>query len=197
MNKTKSMQITPEAIFDSLSIAHKLDNAIDGFTRDEIHLFAYFSAVLYSYSGNSISTWSYRFVISESGYPHSKDLSDAISRNILNGHFKEDDAFYIITGRGTDEFYRFSKFFPTYSRREKFIDAACSTSVIIPYKEAKEALLNNPKLKEARIVGNQEWLGVDYGQLKEVTEALGAPVGDLIIPAVTWVELLSNKNQED
>ena len=184
------MQITPEAIFDSLSIAHKLDDAIDGFTHDEIHLFAYFAAVLYCYKGNSISTWSYRFIISENGYPHSKDLSDAIERNNLNGHFEVKDSYSIISGRGTDEFYKFKKFFPTYSKREEFLDAACSTSIVMPYKETKIALLNNPNFQTAQ-TNNQEWIGVDYGQLKEVTDSLGAPIDDLLIPAITWIELLN------
>ncbi len=38
MNK----QIEIEAFYDSLSIGHKLDNFLDGFERQEIHLFFIF-----------------------------------------------------------------------------------------------------------------------------------------------------------
>jgi len=187
------MQINPEAIFDSLSIAHKLDNSIDGFEIDEIHLFAYFSAILFAYQGNSMSNWAYSFIVGENGYPHSKDLSDSIERNRVNGYFSQEGHFLTITGRGTDEFRRFYKLFPTYFNREKFIDAACATSIIIPYKEAKAALLEDPNLKKTQDLANEDWVTFDYDQLQKVTKELGAPVGDLLIPAVTWIELL-NKN---
>jgi len=44
-----SNQVIPEAFFDSLSLAHKLDNFLDGFKLEEIHLFSYFSAFLYCF----------------------------------------------------------------------------------------------------------------------------------------------------
>ena len=183
-------QINPEAIFDSLSIAHKLDNSIDGFEADEIHLFAYFSAILFAYEGNALPNWSYRFIVGSNGYPHSKDLSDSIERNIVNGHFQKDDTYLIITGRGTDEFGRFAKLFPSYSKREKYIDAACSTSIIMPYKETKAALLDDPNIHKSQEIGNENWVKFDFDRLKKVTEALGAPADNLLIPAVAWIEVL-------
>lgn len=185
------MQINPKAIFDSLSVAHKLDDSIDGFEKDEIHLFAYFSAVLFGYKGYPMSEWSYQFVVGANGYPHSKDLSDSIERNILNGHFQMMGKFLTITGRGTDEFHKFSDLFPTYENREKYIEAACSTSVIIPYKETKEALLEDPNIIHNKNLGNEEWITFNYAQLLEVTKEIGAPVDNLLIPAITWIEVLN------
>ncbi len=186
MNK----QILPDAYFDSLSISHKLDNFLDGFERNEIHLFAYFSAILFHYAGNTVDEWKYKFIISKEGCPHSKDLDDAIKRNLLNGHFDENGNFMIITGRGTDEFNTFFKHFPTYQNREKYIDAACSTSVLIPYKETKKALLDDPSLKKNIKIGNQDWISYNNVKLKEITKAIGAPIDELLIPAVSWIEYL-------
>lgn len=185
------MQINPKAIFDSLSVAHKLDDSIDGFVKDEIHLFAYFSAVLFGFKGNPMSEWSYQFIVGVNGYPHSKDLSDAIERNILNGHFQMMGGYLTITGRGTDEFRKFSEFFPTYKDREQYIEAACSTSVIIPYKETKAALLDDPNITRNKDLGNEEWITFNYEQLSKVTSELGAPADNLLIPAITWVEVLN------
>ncbi len=92
-----SKQILPEAYFDSLSIAHKLDNFLDGFEQKEIHLFAYFSAILSHYSGNPTNEWKYNFIISPDKYPHSKDLNDAIERNLQNGYFEDTGNFLIIS----------------------------------------------------------------------------------------------------
>lgn len=190
MNK----QILPEAYFDSLSIAHKLDNFLDGFEQNEIHLFSYFSAILFHYAGNPVGDWKYKFIISaDDGYPHSKDLDDSIIRHLLNGFFEDTGKYLIITGRGTDEFNKFSKNFPTYKKREKYIDAACSTSILIPYKDTKKALLNDPNLRNAIELNNQDWISFSNKKLKEITKALGAPVDELLIPAVSWVELLLKK----
>jgi hypothetical protein len=47
-------QVSPEVYFDSLSIAHKLDDFLDGFEQREVHLFAYFAAILFHYSGHPV-----------------------------------------------------------------------------------------------------------------------------------------------
>ena len=189
MNK----QILPEAYFDSLSIAHKLDDFLDGFEQQEIHLFAYFSAILFHYVGNPVNDWKYKFIITPEKYPHSKDLNDAIERNIQNGYFEDTGNFLIITGRGTDEFNKF-KIFPSNQRREEFIDAACSTSILIPYKETKQALLNDPNLLSAAIIDNQDWISFSNNKLREITKALGVPLDELLLPAVSWIEHLLESN---
>ena len=189
-------QIQPEAFFDTLSIAHKLDNILDGFERNEIHLFAYFSAILFHYVGNPVDEWKYKFVISKERYPHSIILSDAIDRNLQNGYYTEEDNFMLLTSRGTDEFNKFSAF-SLNKIREKFIDAACSTSFLIPYKETKKALLNDPNLIKMSKTGNQDWVSFNNEKLNEITTALGAPSDELIIPAVSWIDhLLSSTKIE-
>jgi len=191
------MNILPEAIFDSLSIAHKLDDALDGFERRELHLFSYFSAILFHYAGNPVDDWQYRFIISEEGYPHSKVLSEAIDNNLLKGRFEEVDSFFSISGRGTDDFYRFSKFFPSYKQREDYIDAACSTSFLLPYSQTKNALLNDPNIKTSMQINNDNWISFNYRQLQEITAALGASLDDLTIAAVVWVEDLLKKQNKN
>ena len=182
-------QILPEAYFDSLSIAHKLDNFLDGFEQREIHLFAYFSAILFHYSGNPVDEWKYKFVITSDKYPHSKYLNDAIERNVKNGFFEDTGNYFIITGRGTDEFNKFKKF-TRNEEREKFIDYACSTSILIPYKEIKKALLNDPNLIKASFINNQDWIAFSNDKLKEITNALGVSSDELLLPAISWIEEL-------
>src|ERR1700722_9773565 len=116
-------QVTPEAFFDTLSLAHKLDNFLDGFRREEIHLFSYFSSILYLYAGNAISTWQHKYIV-VNGYPFCDTINEAISRHITNGLFEESTEFCKITARGADEFTKF-KNLTTFSRREEFLDAAC------------------------------------------------------------------------
>jgi hypothetical protein len=147
------------------------------------------------FSGHyTVDDWKYQFTISSDGYPHSKLLSDAIDNNLQFGYFEDTGSFLIITARGTDEFNKFKRL-PSNKVREKFIDAACSTSMLIPYKETKNALLNDPNLLKAlKERHNPDWVSFNNDKLKEITTALGAPTDELIIPAVSWIEFLLKSN---
>lgn len=184
-----SKQIEIEAFYDSLSIAHKLDQFLDGFTNEEIHLFSYFSAFLFHYSGNPIEEWKYKFTIDSNGYPFSTELQNAIERHESIGLFELRN-FLTITSRGTDEFNKFSKELSLFKEREKFIEAACSTSILIPYQEAKEALLEDVNITKAKNLGNESWLDFQYEKLHEITSSLGAAAEDMTISAVTWLRLV-------
>src|ERR1700722_534580 len=111
-------QVTPEAFFDSLSLAHKLDNFLDGFRLEEIHLFSYFSSILFLYRQNPVSEWQYRFTISDTGYPFSEAIYEAVNRHIQNGLFDEKGNFCNISSRGTDEFNKF-KLLTSFAKREE------------------------------------------------------------------------------
>jgi hypothetical protein len=183
-------QIEIEAFYDSLSIGHKLDNFLDGFESREIHLFSYFSAFLYHYNGHPIEEWKYKFTVDQNGYPHSMLLENAIERHLSVGAFELRNNFLTITGRGTNEFNKFSKELSLFKERETFIEAACSTSFLLPYKETKNSLLEDVNINKAKNLNNQDWIDFEYENLKKITESLGAPVDDLTITAVTWVRLI-------
>lgn len=162
-----SNQILPEVYFDSLSISHKLYKFLDGFERSEIHLFSYFSAILFHYKGNSINDWKYKFIVSADGFPHSKDLDESITKHLLNGYFDENNGFMVVTRRGIDEFNTFSKHFPRFKKREKYIDAACLTSILIPYQDTKRALLNDPNLKTGLDKPNPDKIAFSNAKLSQ------------------------------
>ena len=185
-----SKQVELEAFYDSLSIAHKLDNFLDEFERREVHLFAYFSAFLFHYGGNPVDDWKYKFIIDEMGYPHSKQIDDSIERHINSGALELRNLFLSITGRGTDEFNKFSKDLSLFKEREEFIDAACTTAILIPYKETKSALLMDTNLTSAKQIGNEDWINFEYENLKTITKSLGASIDDLTVSAVSWVKFL-------
>lgn len=185
-----SRQIELEAFYDSLSIAHKLDNFLDEFERREIHLFAYFSAFLFHYGGNPVDDWKYKFVIDEKGYPHSKQIDDSIERHINSGAFEMRNNFLVITTRGTDEFNKFSRELSLFNEREKFIDAACTTSILVPYLETKTALLQDTNLVSAKKLDNSDWIDFEYENLRTITKSLGASVDDLTVSAVSWIKYL-------
>lgn len=194
----KSTQVKPEAFYDSLSLANKLDNFLDGFKVEEIHLFSYFSSILYLYRQNSITEWNYRFIISENGYPFSDDINEAINRHIQNGLFDEKETYCTITSRGTDEFNKF-KALSSFKKREECLNAACTTSILMPYSQTLRALLNDPQIVREKQNQNRPWLEQSniYPKFQELSQAVGVPMNDLLLPAVTWIsyinELESNK----
>lgn len=186
-----TQQVIPEAFFDSLSLAHKLDNALDGFKLEEIHLFSYFSSFLYCYLGNSKETWPHKYIASQ-GYPFSDTVNEAINRHIQNGLFESKGEFYNVTGRGADEFNKF-KGLSLFAKREQFLNAACTTSILIPYSEAVRALLNEPDLRKAQDLNDGSWLNQMrlYPQLLAISKAVGIDNENLIIPAVTWINYIN------
>lgn len=194
----KSTQVKPEAFYDSLSLANKLDNFLDGFRVEEIHLFSYFSSILYLYRQNTITEWNYRFIISENGYPFSDDINEAINRHIQNGLFDEKETYCTITSRGTDEFNKF-KALSSFKKREECLNAACTTSILMPYSQTLRALLNDPQIVREKENQNRPWLEQSniYPKFQELSQAVGVPINDLLLPAVTWIsyinELEANK----
>jgi hypothetical protein len=191
-----NVQVIPEAFFDSLSLAKKLDEFLDGFKTEEIHLFAYFSLILHVYNGKDSTSWGYNFIVDEKGYPFSDALNNAIDRHIKNGIFEQRADYYIITGRGVDEFNRF-KNLEDFANREKMANASCTTSILIPFSETRKALLNDPNLSKAKILGGKREIdNTVYVKFKEISDAMGAPIDDVIIPAISWINYINADNKE-
>lgn len=191
-----SIQVQPETFFDSLSLAQKLEDILDGFKLEELHLFSYFSSILFLYKGNNVSDWKYRFIIDKNGYPFSDYLNYAIKRHLQNGLFDKNKEFYIITSRGTDEFNKFKKL-ATLSTREEYLSAACTTNILIPYSQTIRALLNDPEINKNKQINGKRWLNQSdtYKKFQEMSEAVGVPSKDLIISAVIWVNYI-NENEK-
>jgi hypothetical protein len=193
-----NMQVKPEAFFDSLSLAHKLDNYLDGFRLEEIHLFSYFSTILFLYKSNNVSDWGYRYTLDNRGYPFSDELNEAIKRHLQNGLFEAKSDYFIVSGRGADEYNKF-KLLPSFIKREEFLNAACTTTLLVPYSQTLRALLSEPEIQKAKELENNSWLEQSniYQKFKEISESVGVSTKDLLIPAVTWVNYLSEtKNPE-
>lgn len=190
-----TQQVTPESFFDSLSISHKLDSFLDGFKLVEVHLFSYFSSLLYLYQGNAISGWGHQYTVTD-GYPFSQNLNEALSRHWINGLLAENDNYYTMTARGADELNKFKKQ-ELFTKREKYLDAACTTSILIPYSQTMRALVNDPSLKREQEIKNNSWLEQMsvYQKLEEISKAIGVNNGDLILPAVSWIYYLTEIDQ--
>lgn len=192
--------ITPEAQFDSLSIGAKLYSYFDGFNRNEIQLFAYFSSLMFPYTNEPLSEWKYKFIIDENGYPFSAEVNKAIDLHILNSNFVEKQNNMVVSTRGLQTFDDI-KDFNAFTKREKAISAVCTTTIMIPLRETESALLKDPEIAKNQTVGkSNDWIDQDFviGRIKEVSSNLGVPIENLIASSVSWIKYLSliEDNQE-
>jgi hypothetical protein len=187
-----NQQLLPESLFDSLSIGVKLYNFFDGFNRNEIQLFSYFSSVLFPYTKEPLSEWKYKYTIDDIGYPFSDKINAAIDSHLINGNFDEKGTFMTITTRGMRTFDDIKEL-KSFQNREKAINASCTTSIMIPFKETEEALLKDPEYKTQKIENNPDWVNQDFAidRVKEVSTALGVPIDNLIASSVGWIKYLS------
>jgi hypothetical protein len=192
----KNKQILPEAFYDSLSISNKLGDTLVDFRREEIHLFSYFSSILFLYKSNPIADWKYSFILDTKGYPFSDELDEVIRRHILNGILKENDNFLRITSKGTNEYIKFKEM-PNISEREIYIKASCSTNIILPYSKTIRSLLNDPEITKMKKISSRQNLEIDnvYQQFHELSQKIGVCTDDLLIPAVTWINYIASKEK--
>jgi macrodomain Ter protein organizer (MatP/YcbG family) len=184
-------EVLPEAFYDSLSIAFRLGDTLIDFKQEEIHLFSYFSSILFLYKRNLFTNWKYNYIIDTKGFPFSVELDEAIRRHKLNSILKAGDVYLEITPKGIREYYKF-KDMPYMSKREEYIEASCSTNIVLPYSKTIRALLNDFEIaKRKKINSRQVDIDMAYQKFAELSKAVGVPVDDLIIPAVTWINYIS------
>lgn len=201
-NNIANKQVNDDAFYDSLSLAAKLSDYLDEFRSEEIHLFAYFASVLYLYKGNTLTDWSYQFIVDEKGYPFSKDLQEAIDKHFSNGYFEwhslEKCDYISFSARGVQIFNRFKESLKTKGIREKCLAAATSTTILIPYTETINALLQDPEIEKKKKIGQTSLSTSDvYRKFSEISKAVGVPTDDLIIPSVVWINYINEQKLAD
>ena len=137
-----SKPIDPETQFDCLSLGVKLYNYFDGFKREEVQLFSYFSSILFRHTKANKADWKYGYTLDKkTGYPFSGDLNSAIDMHLVNGNFEEREGFFVVTSRGMKTFDDI-KDLASFHNREESIGAACTTSILLSYRETQVALLS-------------------------------------------------------
>jgi hypothetical protein len=84
-----------------------------------------------------------------------------------------------------------------FKNREKAIDAACTASILVSYEKTERAILNDDEIIKAKNIGNEPTLDRKniFDKVREISKKVGAPIDDLIIPAVSWLNhLMENEN---
>jgi hypothetical protein len=189
------MALNPDATYDCLFMANRLQREAGKFTAPELHLFGYLACLLWLYRRRAITDWGYSFVGTELGAPFSLDLDSAIKALVQRGYFLRATDHLNMTDAAHNQLRDFSGLTMNQSR-EECLNAACSSTTAFSSGMVCNALAQEPDLRRARLTPMGRPLLEDaarsqlYVQFDALRSALHQTDGDLRLPAVVWLTAL-------
>jgi len=194
------MRLNPEATFDCLFLADRLQQESGTFSAPEIHLFGYLACLLWLYRRRPVTDWGYSFVGTELGAPFSLDIDQTVKALVERGHCAR-----------VQERLRMSEFAEQSLRelnslvlnqeRAECLHAACASTAAFSPGMVGTALGQEPELRRARAVPmSRPLLEVSarqqlYVQFDALHHSLGQERGDLRVPAVVWLAALYRSSE--
>lgn len=183
------------AYFDCLSICDRLESVLGNADISEIHLFAYLSCLLSIYEQHPASSWEYSFSVTHTGYPYSPELEEEFRALITRGCLDLNKRVVNITSLGRNEYEALRKF-SVNSGRDTFVEAACSTTLVMPAGMVRKAIAATPDIKQATELNRSTQL-LDQIAEKDIYrefEVLRAMpelnTTEMMLPAVVWLTYL-------
>src|SRR5437762_3153645 len=124
------MRLNPDATFDSLFIADRLQTQGEGFTAPEIHVFSYLACLLSLYRFQAVSDWGYTFVGTELGAPFSQEIDAAARYLVDRGHLlRAGDRLYV-NDQAVPQLALFRQL-NLNAQRAECLTAACASAVAL------------------------------------------------------------------
>ena len=167
----------------------------------EVCLYAYMACWLFVYRLNNPALWGYVFSANETGAPYSLDLAVANNHLLRVGQVAESSDNMAITDRGEKELQTLSGFTVTASRIE-YLEAACSTSLVLPSGVLRGAMAADADIVAARNMNSSRemfseesliQLRSDFDTMKN---SLGTLKDDLMATAAIWATYMSEQTLE-
>jgi hypothetical protein len=193
--------VSPEAMFDCLSICFELEPIAGGAGKGEIANFGYLGCIISFYTRAPQREWGYSFAATKSAAPYSDDLADAVDRLCLSGLLYEGSHGYSLTPRGKNGLATLSRL-SRFKGRKAYIDAACQSATAIPLPLVTESLSAEPQLRKALRLSSLRPLLDEAGRHAVLAHfgALAEAVPDsedLFVPAVVWLAYLARQVEAD
>jgi len=193
------MRLHPNATFDCLLVARRLQAQGAVFTGPEIHLFAYLACLLWLYEKNIVTDWGYSFVGTGLGAPYSQEIDSALKELLGRGLFlRVHDRLRMteLAERKLDEFTNLEM----NRERAECLNAACASIAAFSLGMVTSALSQEPELSRAKALPSSRLLLEEaaqsqlYIQFEALRSNLDQPTGDLRLPAVVWLSALYRSN---
>ena len=184
--------------FDSLAILSQLRETVGPVSFGEVCLYAYMACWLFVYKSNNPVQWDYVFSANETGAPYSLDLELATKHLLKVGHVVESSENMAITDRGEKELTAISGFTMTASRLE-YLEAACSTSLVLPSGVLRGAMAADTDIVVARNMNSSREMFTEESltQLRRdfdtMKNSLGVLKDDLLATAAVWATYMSEQ----
>jgi hypothetical protein len=195
MTIRRIMPLSPEAMFDSLFMADRLQRQTGTFTPPELHLFGYLACLLWLYSGHAVTDWGYSFAGTELGAPFSVEIDSAVKLLVERGYFAQIDDRISMSGPAEQSLQEFSRLTLT-QERAKCLHAACASTAALSAGMVGNALAQEPDLKRAQLTPMSRPLLEDlarselYVHFDALRKGLQQKGTDLRMPAVVWLAAL-------
>lgn len=190
----------PDAYYDTLAISAKLADSFESVAPSEIHLFAYLSCLLSLYSGKTASDWGYGFVATENGSPYSPEVDDALRFLVREGYLYESNGYLTIIDEGLQDYVELGELMRN-QEREPFLNGSCASVLAMPIGLIRQAISSDHDMNVAPAFGDTRGLLTD-SSVEDLHEAfallsreIGVGVNDLMVPAVVWLNYLSQANE--
>jgi hypothetical protein len=187
--------LSPDAVFDTLTITKELSVVSGGATEGEISLFAYLSCLLSVYEGNPPSEWGYQFSATHSAAPYSDSLASAVNELKISSLLVDSSSGMQLSNEGLEEWRQYAPL-ERFQARMPYLAGACGSTLLMPLPAVGESISAEPSLRRALELSSKRELLGEGGRetLMEHFRAVSAAVPeaeDLMIPAVVWLQYLS------
>jgi len=189
------VQLNPDATFDCLFVADRLQHEMHTFSPAELHLFTYLTCLLWLYRRHLLTDWGYGFVGTELGSPFSVDIDAAIKELLRRGYFVRIQERLQMSSMAQDQLQDF-QMLDLNSDRVECLRAACSSTSAFSVGMVGNALSQEPELRRARAVSVSRPLLEEaaqaqlFDQFDVLRRALLKGSSDLRVPAVVWLAAL-------
>jgi hypothetical protein len=194
------MQLNPDATFDCLFMADRLERDTGTFAFAELHLFAYLACLLWLYRQGTMADWGYSFVGTELGAPFSLDIDTAIRELRERGYLIRVQDRLRVSDTAEPLLQDFLGL-ALNGERIECLHAACSSLSAFSSGMVGTALAQEPELRRARAVPSNRPLLEDaaqsqlYEQFNALNRVLTGKEIDLRVPAVVWLDALYRSSE--
>lgn len=195
------MSLNPFAYSDTLAISVRLQRTLDDVAPAEVHLFAYLSCILSLYKGWPAGSWGYSFASTDTGYPYSVEVDDALKLLSRAGFITNHLDFFTVTAQGESEL-EFAMSMTRQSSRLPFIHGACASALALPVNLVRSALLEEPDIRRAirlsssRVLLDKTGVALLHEHFEALSETVGSTSDSVVVPAVVWLNYLAETQRD-
>lgn len=197
------MNMLASAGFDVLVIADRLTNTEGGAAPAELHVFSYLACLMSLYDGSEPERWSYDFVATPAGAPYALALARECDRLRAAGRLLDRSDLLILSRQGLEDVTQL-RVFASLAQRERYLEASCSATKLLPLPSIADALSFEPQLSRALEApatrelfkpAGQALLDVHFRALADALRERSPDTSDLLVATTVWLAYLSTSGR--